>query len=138
MHLRLLSPLGTALITVFIALTATASSAQVVDGNGGFQEWQFDDDGSACSTGHESDDNIVWGTDDSVSSCSDSDDNIVWGTALDGAEGDDNIVWGTDDRDDNIVWGTAVDGAEGDDNIVWGTGEGDDNIVWGTRSGFWR
>lgn len=138
MHLRLLSPLGTALIAVFFALTATTSSAQVVDGNGGFQEWQFEGD-SACSTGHAAEDNIVWGTGDSVSSCSDSDDNIVWGTAVDGAEGDDNIVWGTRDGDDNIVWGTAVDGAEGDDNIVWGTADGDDNIVWGTRAtSSWR
>lgn len=128
MLVRLLYPIVTMLCSLMlVAFSATTASAQVV--NGGFQEWDFGDDGSTCSTGNGEDDNIVWGTSAAPgSSCAESeDDNIVWGTAAD--EGDDNIVWGTED-DDNIVWGTSLDGG---DDIVWGTGRDDDNIVWGTR-----
>ena len=90
--------------------------------------------------GRYDDDNIVWGNDETTTSCgatamkttssgaTDGDDNIVWGNDC-GGEDCDNIVWGND-GEDNIVWGNA----EGIDNIVWGNSD-DDNIVWGNSDG---
>jgi serine protease AprX len=90
-----------------------------------------------------SEDNIVWGTQDSEDNIvwgTASEDNIVWGTY---ASSEDNIVWGTmASSEDNIVWGTDCAGADcegvvwgasaSEDNIVWGTASSEDNIVWGT------
>jgi serine protease AprX len=89
-------------------------------------------------------DNIIWGTDDSLDNIIWGThalvefDNIIWGTThlwaanlawrdrVIGLNDGDNIIWGTDD---NIIWGTLDF-----DNIIWGTWDGD-NIIWGTWDG---